>query len=307
MAIGSTKEKPAQRKRHDELREALPGSTKSVAWTEKGVKMDPNARQFYAETYDVWMSDWPGEIDFYREIVAEEVKSKHGVILDIACGTGRIGIRLAEEGIFVIGLDRSPEMLAIARRKSGHIDRIRWVEGDMRSFAIDKRFDLAMIPSHSFQNLNAAEDQAACMECIWRHLKPGGLLVVHLDHVNVEYISWLAEISGDKKGVFENDEQFKHPQTGLLIRTSSAWSYEPATQTATKKTIWEEMGADGKVGKQLETGEVHLHVVYRFEIEHLLKRTGFEIEHIYGDFDRQELQDDSSHMIWLARKPNPAQ
>jgi ubiquinone/menaquinone biosynthesis C-methylase UbiE len=257
--------------------------------------------------YDVWMSDWPGEINFYREIVAEEVRFKNGVVLDVACGTGRIGIRLAEYGTIVVGLDRSSEMLAIARQKSVNTDRISWVEGDMRLFEIDKHFDLAMIPSHSFQNLNTAEDQAACLECIWRHLKPGGLLVVHLDHVNLEYISWLDEISGDGKGVFENDEQFKHPQTGLLIQTSSAWSYEPATQTATKLTIWEEIDADGKVGKRLETAEVHLHVVYRFEIEHLLKRAGFEIEHIYGDFDRRELQDDSPHMIWLARKPNKAQ
>lgn len=268
--------------------------------------MDQNARQFYAETYDVWMTDWPGEIDFYREIVDEEVKSKKGVVLDIACGTGRIGIRLAEDGIFVFGLDRSTEMLAIAGQKSSHIDCIRWIEGDMRSFEIGKLFDLALIPSHSFQNLNTAEDQAACMESIWRHLKPGGLLVVHLDHVNVEYISWLAEISGNGKGVLDADGQFKHPQTGLLIRTSSAWSYDPVTQTATKRTIWEEVDADGKVGKRVETGVVPLHVVYRFEIEHLLKRTGFEIEHIYGDFDRQELQANSSHMIWLARKPNTA-
>jgi ubiquinone/menaquinone biosynthesis C-methylase UbiE len=265
--------------------------------------MDPSVRQFYAETYDVWMTDWPGEMNFYREIVAEEVKSKKGIVLDIACGTGRIGIRLAEDGTFVFGLDRSAEMLAIARQKSGHLDCIHWIEGDMRSFEIDEQFDLALIPSHSFQNLNTAEDQAACMESIWRHLKPGGLLVVHLDHVNVEYIGWLAEISGDGKGVFEADGQFEHPQTGLHIRTSSAWSYDPVTQTATKQTIWEEVVVDGKVGKRIETGVVPLHVVYRFEIEHLLKRAGFMIEHIYGDFERQELQVNSSHMIWLARKP----
>jgi ubiquinone/menaquinone biosynthesis C-methylase UbiE len=253
------------------------------------------------------MSDWSGEMDFYRELVAAEVKSKDGIILDVACGTGRIGLRLAEDGTFVVGLDRSPEMLAVARQKSINTDRISWVEADMRSFELDKVFDLVVIPSHSFQNLNTANDQAACMECIWRHLKPGGLLLVHLDHMNNDYMRWLGEISGDEKGVFEHNEQFKHPQTGLLIQPSSAWAYEPATQTAIKQTIWEEFGVDGKQTRRWETGTVHLHVVCRFEIEHLFRQVGFEVEHIYGDFYRQELQDDSPHMIWLARKTNDHQ
>jgi SAM-dependent methyltransferase len=197
--------------------------------------------------------------------------------------------------------------LAIAQQKSTNTDCISWVEADMRSFALDKTFDLVMIPSHSFQNLNTADDQAACIECIWRHLKPGGLLLVHLDHMNAENMRWLGEISGDKKGVFGEDGQFKHPKTGLPIKTSIAWSYEPASQTATEQTIWEEIGVDGKSIRRWEIGAIQLHCVFRFEMEHLLKRAGFEIEHVYGDFNRQELQDDSPHMIWLARKPNEHQ
>ena len=261
-----------------------------------------DAWQFYAETYDAWMSEWAGEMDFYREIVTEEVKSENGMILDIACGTGRVGLRLAESGKFVIGLDQSPHMLAIARQKSRANDRINWVEGDMRSFALDKLFDLALIPSHSFQNLNTPNDQAACLENIWRHLKPGGLLVIHLDHMSGENMKWLGEISGDKGGIFEEGESFKHPKTDLLIKPSAAWSYEPVTQTAVLQTVWEENGADGKPTRRWDTGPTSLHCVFRFEMEHLLMRAGFEIEDVYGDFYRQELKDDSPHMIWLARK-----
>jgi SAM-dependent methyltransferase len=266
-----------------------------------------NARQFYAETYDINMADWPGEIDFYRELVSEEVKSRKGIVLDVACGTGRIGLCLAEDGTFVVGLDQSSEMLAIARQKSINMDHISWVEGDMRSFELGRIFDLVMIPSHSFQHLNAIGDQVACIECIWHHLRPGGLLMVHLDHMNTEHMKWLGEISGEERGVFENDEQFKHPKTGSLIQPSTAWSYEPASQTATKQTVWEEIGVDGKPIRRWETGAIPLHCVFRFEMEHLLKRVGFEVENVYGDFYRQELQDDSPHMIWLARRPNKYQ
>ena len=52
------------------------------------------AADFYAETYDLAVSDWPGEIMFYREMAAQ-ARSKGGGVLEIGCGTGRVAIRLA--------------------------------------------------------------------------------------------------------------------------------------------------------------------------------------------------------------------
>jgi len=259
-------------------------------------------RQFYAETYDVCVSDWPGEIDFYREIISKELNSGKGTVLELACGTGRVAIRLAQSGVSVVGLDFSPEMLAMAREKSANNENVRWAEADMRSFKLDESFDLVLIPSHSFQNLNTPEDQYACLECAMQHLEPGGLLVVHLDHMNDGNLSWLGEISGEKGGELEAAEQFKHPKIGNQVHTKRAWSYEPATQTAILQTVWEEVGVDGEVVGRWDTGPIRLHCVFRFEMEHLLKRVGFEIAHLYGDFSRQELRDDSTEMIWVARK-----
>jgi ubiquinone/menaquinone biosynthesis C-methylase UbiE len=258
--------------------------------------------QFYAETYDICVSDWTGEIDFCREVVDQEVKSRKGSVLELACGTGRIAIRLAQNGVSVVGLDRSQEMLEVARQKSVDNKHMRWVEGDMRSFELDERFNMILIPSHSFQNLNSPEDQVACLECSMRHLKPGGMLLVHLDHMNDGNMSWLGELTGEKKGVFEAAEQFKHPRTGYQVQTRRAWSYEPATQTAIMQTVWEEIGTGGEIISRWDTGPIRLHCVFRFEMEHLLKRVGFDIEHVYGDFFRQELRDDSTEMIWIARK-----
>ena len=117
-------------------------------------------------------------------------------------------------------------------------------------------------------------------------------------------MSWLGKISEEKKGVYEAAGQFKHPETGYQVQTKRAWSYEPATQTATVQTIWEEIGAGGEIISRWDTGPIRLHCVFRFEMEHLLKRVGFDIEHIYGDFYRQELRDDSTEMVWVARKRN---
>jgi SAM-dependent methyltransferase len=269
--------------------------------------MDEDARkhdtdEFYAQTYDASVSDWPGEIDFYREM-AEMAKSTDGGVLEVACGTGRVAIRLARTGAKVVGIDLSPRMLEVAKGNSAQISNIRWIEGDMRSFQLTERFILALIPGHAFQNLNTPDDQAACLGCVRSHLRPGGILVVHLDHMNTENMKWLGGLCGDQRGVFEAAEQFSHPETGRQVRASRAWSYEPATQTAVVQTAWDEMSPDGQTLSRFEREPIRLHCVFRFEMEHLLARVGFEVEGLYGDFFRHELQDDSPSMIWVAKRP----
>lgn len=255
------------------------------------------ACEFYAQTYDTSVPDWPGELDFYREL-ATEVKSRHATLLEVACGTGRVAIRLAQEGVKVVGLDLSPRMLVVARQKSAGLENIYWALGDMRSFDLGEQFELAIIPGHAFQNLNTSDDQVACLACIRRHLEPGGRLVIHLDHQDM---SWLGSLVGEKGGVFEAAEQFRHPQSGRLVNTSRAWSYEPASQTAIYQTQWEEVDAEGKVVSRIQKDPVRLHCVFRFEMEHLFGRAGYEVEALYGDFFRNQLQNKSTDMIWVAR------
>jgi SAM-dependent methyltransferase len=250
-----------------------------------------------AQLYDASVPDWPGEIDFYRELAAQ-AHSKGQSVLEVACGTGRVTLPLARDGVNVVGIDISAAMLDVARDKSAGMPNARWVAGDMRSFELGETFGLAILPGHPFQSLLTPADQVACLECIKHHLVPGGVLVVHLDHQDV---SWLGDLCGDKDGVFEAAEEPTHPETGRLIRTSRAWSYEPSTQTASVVTAWEEIGLAGEVVDRWERGPIRLHCVFRFEMEHLLARVGFEIEAVYGDFFRGELRDESSEMVWVAR------
>jgi ubiquinone/menaquinone biosynthesis C-methylase UbiE len=256
------------------------------------------ARQFYAQTYDAAVSDWPGEIDFYRSL-AKESSTKGRPVLEIACGTGRVAIRLAQSDIQVVGLDVSPAMLDVARANSRETTNIQWVEMDMRNFELGESFGLILIPGHAFQNLNEQGDQVACLESIGRHLHPEGKLVIHLDHQSV---AWLGDLVRDKGGVFEQAEQFVHPETGRSIYTSRAWSYEPSTQTAIAQTVWQERDEDGNVVEQWESGPIRLHCIFRFEMEHLLVRAGFKVSALYGSFLREPLTDSSEEMIWVATK-----
>ena len=257
-----------------------------------------NADEFYAQTYDAAVPDWPGEIDFYRQMTS----SCGGAVLEVACGTGRVALRLAQDGASVLGLDLSAEMIEIARRKSQGLENMRWVLADMRDFDLGENFSLALIPGHAFQNLNTPQDQVACLECIRRHLKPGGMLVVHLDHMNGENMRWLGGLCGEQGGVFNMEEPFIHPQSGNQVVASRAWSYEPSTQGAIVQTVWEERDGGGRLIRRLVRDPIRLHCVFRFEMEHLLDRAGYTIEAVFGDFFKRPLLDDSPSMVWLAKR-----
>ena len=257
---------------------------------------DERGDQFYAETYDESVPDWPNEIDFYQELAAD-AKHSGGSVLELACGTGRVAIRLARSGANVVGLDLSPYMLEVAQRKSADLDNVRWVEGNIRSFQLDECFGLAIITGHAFQHLNTPEDQVACLECIKRHLMPRGQLIVHVDHLDFK---WLGQLLGQKDHPFETEGKFIHAATGREIQPYSAWSYEPSTQTAIVHARWEELDTDGRVTDSWQTAPAPIHCVFRFEMEHVLARAGFAVDALYGDFSRHTLADNSSDMIYVA-------
>jgi len=255
------------------------------------------AKEIYAQFYDVRVPDWEGEVDFYREVIGHSSLKTYGV-LEIACGTGRIAMRLARDGIEITGLDVSPELLEVAQQKSVNIPNVEWVLDDMRTFEIGKKFGFVISPGHSFQFMTTPDEQAACLEHIKRHLVPDGLVVIHLDHQD---FNWLAELLNQKEPVFEKSDILIHPITGRRFRTSFGWAFEPATQTATVKTNWEEIDENGNIIQLWEMEPRRLHCVFPFEMEHLLRRVGFYVEAIYGDFFKNELASESEQMVWLAR------
>jgi len=103
-------------------------------------------------------------------------------VLDAACGYGRHSRVLAEAGYRVVGLDRSPVLLAEARRRSGDAEWPRWVEGDYRElpFAAES-FDVVVNLFTSFGFFGEEGDFQALTE-FRRVLRPGRALVMEIMH-----------------------------------------------------------------------------------------------------------------------------
>lgn len=138
---------------------------------------DPTAYgDAWAQIYDEWHPTAPaGAIDF---LAAEARAAGGGPILELAAGTGRLALPLAERGHEVWGLDASPAMLERLRAKPG-ADALRIVEADMADYSLERTdFSLVFVAATSLFTLLSQELQLACFAAGARHLRPDGRFVV---------------------------------------------------------------------------------------------------------------------------------
>jgi SAM-dependent methyltransferase len=256
--------------------------------------------EIYARTYDATPLEWPGELLAYARWASQAATGQRPRVLELACGSGRIAIPLADAGCDVWGVDRSASMIEVARaRRSGN--NPRWLVGDMRSFDIDGRFDIALIPAHAFQYMRSPADQLAALGTVHRHLEPLGLLVVHLDRPGH---AWLASLCATPPAPEERKvgALLRDPATGSEWRRRSAWTFDPATEVATLHSDWVRLGEGGANVECTEDHATAMKVIGRGEMEHALLRAGFEILALYGDFAGGPPTRESGDMIWLARR-----
>ncbi len=107
-----------------------------------------------------------------------------GQVLELGCGTGRVTMPLAHEGVHVVGVDRSGEMLARARRRVGRQRRgVRpgLVRADIRALPFpDDRFPMVMAPYGILQSLLSERDLKATLKEVARVVEHDGIFVLEL-------------------------------------------------------------------------------------------------------------------------------
>ena len=102
-----------------------------------------------------------------------------GAALELAIGTGRVGVPLAERGVSVSGIELSEPMIAQLRTKVG-ADRLPVVVGDMAHATVPGEFSLVYLVFNTISNLLEQSEQVACFRNAAAHLGPGGRFVIEL-------------------------------------------------------------------------------------------------------------------------------
>jgi len=130
----------------------------------------PYPARFYAALH----RGTPGDLDHYARVCRSA-----GTVLELGCGFGRVITALAASGPTVVGVERDPELLAMARaavrelppeRSAG----VEVLEGDMRRLSLHRRFDRVLIPFGGLWCMLDDDELHAALTTAARHLAPGG-------------------------------------------------------------------------------------------------------------------------------------
>jgi len=145
-----------------------------------------------AEWYDDWLSARHDDVDHYVEYFT----GFPGKVLELACGTGRILLPLANAGVDIHGLDGSESMLRILKTKAKKdgIPNIQLHHQPMESFDLGTEFDTIFVTSGSFQLITEPDDVKSSLKCIHQHLKDGGAFVVDI------FIPWASIEQSESTG-----------------------------------------------------------------------------------------------------------
>jgi len=249
------------------------------------------------ESYDALLSTVPGgdDLAFIRGLASET----GGPLLELACGTGRLAIPLAEAGFEVVGLDRSGPMLDVARAKAAELSppagkRIRFVEGDMTDFDLPERFGLAFAVFRGFMLLLDVDAQMAALAAARRHLRPGGLLVLDLFDPRLDLLPPDAVMP-------ERVLTGRLPSGSIVEARPHDRRTDPVRQVFAEPWVFVERDAAGTILRE-DHETLTMRWTYRYEMRHLLTLAGFEDLREQGDYAGGPPAY-AGEQIWVARRP----
>lgn len=126
---------------------------------------------------------------------------KSGTVLDLACGTGTMGLIVKNSGFDVIGIDLSDDMLSIADNKSNGL--IKLIKAPMQDFSLDMSVDACMCNLDSINHLDNIEDVKSTFRCVYNSLNEDGVFIFD---VNTVYKH--KNILADNSFIFDEEDYF---------------------------------------------------------------------------------------------------
>ena len=245
-----------------------------------------------ARLYDLDLVDDPGDLDLYLALADRA----DGPILELAVGTGRLAIPLAEAGHLVTGVDLDPAMLDRARtrvRGTAGEDRLTLVEGDIVGLELPDagRYGLAFIALNSLLVLATRAAQRAAVRALADHLALGGIAVVDV---------WLPDAEDLTR--FDGRVMLEWPrldsETGAIVTKVGSAQHDAATGSVSLTTIFEEGGQGGPTRRWIRRDRLRL--VSADELRGFAEDAGLVVELLAGDYDMSPMGPVSQRAILLA-------
>ena len=251
-----------------------------------GVGQDYQGEQ--AENYDLVQS-WTGDVDYYVQMA----KTIGGPVLELACGTGRVGMALARSGFELTGIDLSTDMLAVFQRKLKAepelSDRVHLHQGDVCKLALSRKFKLIIMPCYSFTHLTLPDQRRQMLAGALRHLEPGGTLTM-------EVPLWVEdeEMTGNKPQY----SFWRQRGEDVVLSFNQTRIEAPRLVTLNFLTVILEHGGAARV----EAVAAQEYRATRPELIAMVREAGFSAAEVYRDYRHNPLGNSDHSGVLVAQK-----
>ncbi|MBN1113935.1 MAG: class I SAM-dependent methyltransferase [Oligoflexia bacterium] len=247
------------------------------------------------------------DISFYVNLCGQ-VK---GSVLELGCGTGRISMPLARNGIRLIAVDNAPAMLETAAEKARADNlEIEFIKRDFTGhFDLKRQFDMIIMTFNSFQHVYTNKEAEVLFDNVKKHLVPGGVFVFDIinpvladlgrgpDSVYVYDVYYVAIDPATKQMIRLKPEMAKSfPIPKRTIIVEDVVDYNDATQIATF-TLYYSIDK-----KEKFTSTLTQRFYFPQELDALVTCNGFNIIDKYGDYNLAKFTKGSPSQIVVAEK-----
>lgn len=203
--------------------------------------------------------------------------------LDLACGTGNIGVRMAKNFKTTYGVDLSQDMLREAYEKF-RSERIKAkiICQDMRELSLNHSFDVVTCVLDSTNYLLEDEDLEDYFNSVYNHLKDGGLF---LFDINSFYK--LTNILGNNIFTYSSEDVF--------------YTWENTMENNVVNMFLTFFVKQGELYERFE--EEHFERAYKEEeIENALSKVGFTLLGKFDGYNKEEVQQESERILYVVQK-----
>lgn len=221
-----------------------------------------------------------------------------GEVLELGCGNGRLLIPLSAITA-VHGVDSSPAMLALARQAVAQLpaaqqQRITLTEADMTQLALpaeNGRFALAIIPTNTLMHLAPPQISQTL-----RRIKP---LLRENGRLFIDIVNPFVVAATDDSPEPELEQTFVDPDTGRPVQQLASYRLDDERQTLFVAWQFETVDENGRL--QRVTSTMPYHYQYPHQLIMLLENAGYELQQLWGDYDRRDFAEDSERLLLLAQ------
>jgi len=182
--------------------------------------MENQVFQEYSKYYDLLYKDkdYKAESDYIDSLIKRHSYTTPHSIMNLGCGTGKHDMYMSKRNYEMTGVDMSSQMLEIARNSG--IPNSDFIEGDIRTFRIDKKFDAILSLFHVMSYQSTEKDLYNALTTVKHHLKKGGLFIFDFWYgpavLNEKPAKRIKEVENEDLKVIRHTNPVMYPEQNIV-------------------------------------------------------------------------------------------